>query len=81
MHYTNIITKIRKKIFGIIPKTPSIGSKALTLFNGSQISTGTKVKLKVVTEDLIKNIKTIQNILHILSLFKIVKSFNKYEFI
>ena len=49
--------------------------------NGSQKSTGTKVNSRVTREDVINKNITIHKIIHLLSLFKIEISFNKYEFI
>jgi len=49
--------------------------------NGSQKSTGTKVKSRVTREDVINKNIAIHKIIHLLSLFKIEISFNKYEFI
>ena len=53
----------------------------LNLLNGSQKSTGTKVKSSATREDVIYKNTTIHKMIHLLSLFKIVLSFNKYELI
>ncbi len=53
----------------------------MTIHNGSQKTTGTKVKSRVTRVDVINKNISIHKIIHLLSLFKIEISFNKYEFI
>ena len=66
---------MRIKLFIFFPTSDKL------FFNGSQKSTGTKVKSRVTREDVINKNITIHKIIHLLSLFKIEISFNKYEFI